>query len=75
MGRYQCIQPCWHNGHKYRMGEIAEFTDDFPKHGPKHKQAGQLAHFRLISGDVPAIPSAPGEVEVKVNSRTERHRQ
>ena len=80
MGKYLCVNPCWHGGKKWKKGEIAEFSsDDVPRHNMNHKKdAGGLAHFTAI--DTPAAPApiseglTPGEVEIKVNDKPQRHR-
>jgi hypothetical protein len=60
-GRYLCTEPCWHNGHRYRKGEVAFFgPDEFPVRNIRDKLGDrkELAHFELLEDGKP-IPEPP----------------
>jgi hypothetical protein len=52
MSRNICTQPCWHEGHLYRLGD--EF---FGNELPKNKK-GVIIHFR-VEGDETAGENIP----------------
>jgi hypothetical protein len=52
MAKFICKQPCWHNGHRYRLGDLVEGdATQMP-----HTKRGELRHFTKIENGEP-IPS------------------
>lgn len=47
MAKYECITPCWHDGSKYKKGDVATFKAG---EGPRDKK-GLIRHFVLIEPD------------------------
>lgn len=67
MAKYICTKPCWYGKHLFRLGEVAEFDEDYPK-----DIKGDLCHFRKIDGrkkeSIPTIDE-DAEITVKVNRK------
>lgn len=65
MARYICTIPCWHGKRKWRMGDIAEFSDeDLPR-----DKKGNVVHFRPAER-IPASEKRPNsEMQVNVNEK------
>jgi hypothetical protein len=63
--KFVCTRPCFHNAHRYFLGDIVE--GDIAQM-PKDKD-GKLAHFKEISPGDRVVPDASG-VAVGVNSKT-----
>ena len=61
---YVCVNPCWHNGRRWRKGQTGTFTDDFPKDAK-----GNLMHFEEIN---PAAPPPPPEEDVVIVNEKKR---
>lgn len=69
MERFICTTPCWHNGHRFRMGQVTEGKEE---NMPKNKE-GKSVHFERLDNVIPVNPepSGPG-IEVKVDGKSQR---
>ena len=76
MAKWQCIKPCWHNRHLYRLGEVYELEES---NLPKDKD-GKILHFKNLERG-PGRPkkdegpvAIPGGVAVKVTPDSGKER-
>lgn len=64
---YVCTVPCWHNGHKYKKGQIVSVVSG--KELPHHKNK-KLAHFEKV-GPTTEVPADTGVVNVNAEATSE----
>lgn len=65
MAKFICNQPCWHNGHRYRLGDLVEGNvTEMPR-----TRKGTLLHFAVIEEGAPIPPVRPPDHRVTVNEK------
>jgi len=70
MGQFVCIMPCWHQGKKWRKGDLATFGEG---EEPKSSK-GKIVHFELVSPSAAVTTDEPRDHEpaVAVNEKKRR---
>jgi hypothetical protein len=68
--KWQCTQPCFHNNHRFFLGDTVTATAEML---PQNKD-GEVVHFRKIEGDEEEVV-IPGATEVKVNEKKRQVKQ
>lgn len=65
---FVCRIPCWHGGHRYRLGQTAYFADgEWPK-----DKFGKMLHFEPLNPASPPPPPEDGPVKIDGKKRPEK---
>jgi hypothetical protein len=69
--KWQCTQPCFHNNHRFYLGDIVTATaETLP-----HDKDGEVVHFRKLDGGDEEEVFVSGATEVKVNNARRQVKQ